>query len=177
MFSPVINLCQSYYHHLPDDTLQTVSKSAAFTFSIAFVLGSPKIAQDPINMLRPLVAAGIAALASLIHALMTPLFDGMFGDRKINFFRETIKWVIVSACTTLIVNKLLAAKIELVALPQYIPLSINYLKGALGTFPDMLELFDPQRATEIRDMLRPWGFIGEEGSNSIYIMPTLNLKI
>jgi hypothetical protein len=181
MFNPVINLGQSYYNHLPKDTLKTVGKSAAFTFSLTFFLRSgmkldSNNAIISINLLRPLAMAGIAALASLIHALMTPLFDGMFGDRKINLYRETMKWIVISACTTVIANKLLTTKTEFVALQLFLPLPINFFKSIYNTIANTIELFDPQAGTNLRNDFLSWGFAAEEGSNSIYIMPMANLN-
>lgn len=72
MFGAISNVCQSYYNDLPDNTLQTVGKSALFSYSINFILVKKPLA-EPINLSRTIASAGIACLASLIHSLTNPL--------------------------------------------------------------------------------------------------------
>lgn len=79
MLDAVINVCQSYYDNIPSNALSTIGKSAAYSFFISFAF-LPKVAGEPMDMARPIAAAGYAALVSLIHALTTPIFNGIFGD-------------------------------------------------------------------------------------------------
>jgi hypothetical protein len=177
MFSPVINICQSYYDHLPHDIVQTVSQSALYSFTITLLISNRSARAGSFNLLLPIVPAGIAALTSLVHALLTPLFDGIFGDRKVKFHREIIKWFCVSACTSIIVSKLSTNKIDLVALQFFLPASVNcLLKSNFGASLEFMECVDPQAANKVRDILRPWGVLPEEGSNSIYLMGNIALS-
>jgi hypothetical protein len=176
MFNPVINSCQFYYDHLPHDIVQTVSKSALYSFTIALVISNKSARADSFNLLIPITSAGIAALASVVHAILTPLFDGIFGDRKVQFHREFIKWFCVSACTSVIVNKLSINKIDLVALHFFLPASVNFMKSNCGASLEFMECVDPQAANKLRDILRPWGVLPEEGSNSIYLIGNIALS-
>jgi hypothetical protein len=173
MFASIKNGCQFYYDHLPHDTMQTIGKSALYSFAGTVILVSG--IEKKINLLLPLTTAAVAALASLIHALINPLFDGIFGDRKINMFREILKALLVDALTSAVFNKLTTGKVNWIALNLIGPLPLNFLKSYFGLIPAIMDWFDPVTGGQIRDALRYCGLIAEEGSNSIYITCNPNL--
>lgn len=165
IFHPIVNACQYYYDHLPDDTFQTIGKSFLFSFSIGMILRN-----STNNYLQPIVAASVAALASLIHALMTPLFDAIFGDRKVNMFREGIKFWVVTAFANILREQMATGKVNLVAVPNVIPISLNFVKSSFNLYCDAADAMDPISANYLRSFMRNWGLIAEEGSNSTYLI-------
>jgi hypothetical protein len=172
MIASFNNVCQNYYNHLPANTVRSVGQSALFSFSACFLfvtLPQGNQAGQMSNLLRPIVVAGIAALASSIHALMNPLFEFIFGDPQIKAYREGIKWVVVSTLTSIVIARLTNTQFDLRAIQLILPLSLNFIRGFWSSIPDSFELFDPD-AFGIRERFESIGLLPTAGSNSIYLM-------
>lgn len=79
MLEAVRQTCQRYYDEIPAGTGQAIAKSALYSFAASAILFSTR--PSSVNLSRPVVAAGVSALASSIHALTAPLFNKVF-DRN-----------------------------------------------------------------------------------------------
>lgn len=89
---------QNYYDELPMEIIPTIGKSAIFTFTVSAIFSS-RNAEGAFDATRPLLKAGVAALASTIHALLTPLFNKVLGrNTTLEILDELVKSTIC-ACT------------------------------------------------------------------------------
>lgn len=93
MFIDTISNCiHSYYASLPRNTGAAAARSALYTFTASLLAVNPW--GQAIHLTRPLCMGGVAALASLIHALTVPLFNRLFGYDEVKWYQEGIKIVI-----------------------------------------------------------------------------------
>ena len=166
----IYDKCQDYWDQIPDDTLPKMAKSALFTFTVTFVF-SKKIPTEPYNLGRPLFAAGVATLASLIYALTTPIFNMIFGDDRFQLHLEFIKQVVNIALSSLLISYLTAGKINVLALPLIGSLSINLIKSLVDFIPFAAENWfnDPVLADEIREIYKKWWIDSQVGTSSVFI--------
>lgn len=182
VFQSIKNVCQAYYNDLPNDTFQTIGKSALFSFTVTLLLTNSlrKLNDAPINFARPLVAAGVAVTASLIHALTTPIFNYIFGDKETKIYREVLKYFINLSCTYLIFNRLTPYKTHAFALNVFQAWSLNFLKSICEVAPAIIDAVEShllQRQPIIGDVIRnivlqPLGVKIEQDSNSTYFVFT-----
>ena len=162
--------CQDYYDQIPADTLPKMVKSALYTFTVTFIF-SKKIPTEPYNLGRPLFAASVASLASLVYALTTPLFNMIFVEERLQFHRECIKQVVNIILTSVLVHYFTATKINVLALPLLGSLSVNLIKSLFDTIPSVAETWsnDPVFADEIRELYKNWGIDAPAGTSSIFL--------
>jgi hypothetical protein len=166
----IYNKCQDYYEQIPEDLFSKMGKSALFTFTITFVF-SKQTPGQPYNLSRPLFASGVAALASCIYGLSTPIFNMIFGDERLMFPREVIHQIVNITATSILVNYLNASKVNILALPLVASLSVNLLKSGLDLFPAVAENWfnDPPLADEMRTFFKDWGLDVPDGSSSVFV--------
>lgn len=125
VFSTISQACQSYYDNLPDAIFPSIAKSAGYSFTIALLL-SARSPEGALDLTRPLIRAGVAALASTIHALMTPLFDKIFGpSRTSEGFYELVKSCTVAVFASALVGYGVNSSIQLSAFKLYYLISSN----------------------------------------------------
>lgn len=183
--------CQEYYAQIPEDTLPKIAQSALFTFTLTFVF-SKNIPTEPYNLGRPLFAAAVASLASLIYALTMPLFHMIFnGEARDDFdgmkshlklYRELIKQVVNIALTSTLISFWTSYKVNLFALPLVNGLSFNLILSALDTIPQIAENFygNEELGDEIREFYKQIGLDTEEGRSSVFfnfgIFPAIGLN-
>ena len=124
----------NYYDELPNDIISTVAKSAFYTFTIA-LLFSTKSVEQTLDITRPLIKAGVAALASFIHALMTPLFNKVFGTTQLNAVHELVKSCVVAVLTSTVMNLTTTSQVNLLAFRLFYLISSNSFIAWLGLMP------------------------------------------
>lgn len=166
----IMDKCGEYYVQIPEDTVPKMAKSALYTFTATFVF-SKKVPTEPYNLGRPLFAACVAALASLIYALTTPIFNMIFGDDRLLFHREFIKHIVNITLTSLLVSWLGASKINVIALPLLESFSVNLAKSFLDIIPLTAESWfhDQVLADEMRELYKQWGIDATPGTSSVFI--------
>lgn len=172
MLDAIIEPFQNYYKELPDNTWTCVGRSAMFSFVASVVLARgnmPKIFQSSFEEFRyPLFAATCAAVASLIHGLMTPLFNRLFGDDDQNqYHREFIKMVID---ISLLKFALLASSgyVEELALRVKM-ISLNWIKASVALSCDIFDFVQVPTQT-VRQWFLRYGCISEPNSSSTYFV-------
>lgn len=127
VLSAINQACQSYYANLPRKIFPTIAKSAGYTFAAALFFSNRNV-QGAIDISRPLLHAGIAALASAIHALMTPLFDQVFGKSNTgDVLSEFVKSSITGITASALVSYGMHSSIQLTAFKLYYLISLNTL--------------------------------------------------
>lgn len=116
--------CQSYYDNLPEAILPSIGQSAGFSFAVGIVFSAAGGGLTDLS--RPLLHGGVAAIASIIHALLTPLFNQIFGpsrtDKPLN---EFVKSCSVAAIASAIMGLSLESKLQLTAFKLYYLISLN----------------------------------------------------
>jgi hypothetical protein len=138
MFSAVNQFSQNYYDQLPADGLKAAGLSVVFSFTASIVmltLITPSN-QAPNNLSRAGLAAGIAFLATSIHALTTPIFNYLFdnpNNQTLNGFQEFIKVVIDITLAHILINYTTALKVNLITTT-----SINLHDGNFICLPNNL---------------------------------------
>ncbi len=170
VFEAIKQTCQTYYNELPNNIPRTVCQSAIYSFTISMVISNLRPSLPEIG--RPLAAAGIAALASLVHALTTPFFNYLFGDQNANFFRETVKFTFNTTLVHLLFNST-TYKVNLITVHGnwFVPMGMNFLKSSFKLIPDLVDfLGEPQVANQIRTIYRRLGLEIPLGANSTYIV-------
>jgi hypothetical protein len=170
VFQAIYEKCQDYYDQIPADTLKKMAISAVSTFTVTFIF-SKKIPTEPYNLGRPLFAAGVATLASLVYALTTPLFNMIFEEERLQFHRECTKQVVNIALNSILVSYFTASKINVLALPLLGSLSINLIKSLFDVVPSVAETWfnDPVFADELREIYKDWGVDAPAGTSSVFI--------
>lgn len=113
----------SYYDALPSDIVRTVGASAILTFAVRAFFSNDMSA---VNI--PLINAGIAATASLIHALTTPVFKAFLPQtHNDDVFGEIAKNVVVLAITTTVMKSTILSERILKISSLFGLLSLNAL--------------------------------------------------
>jgi hypothetical protein len=121
----------SYYDELPSQIISTVAQSAFFTFTIAVVFsGNPGQTAD---ISRPLLNAGVAALASFVHALMTPFFNKVFGPTRLEPIPEITKSCVVALLTSTFMSVMTTSNVNLSAFKLYYLISLNSFISWFGS--------------------------------------------
>lgn len=164
------NACHYYYDNLPSDTFQTVCKSAiySYTFSVLWANDMRKW-EAGINLALPLASAGVAALASLIHALTTPLFNAVFGDKEVYFHREWIKQFTNMTIKAGVIAYFTSTKVNFVV-HNLGPPSFHLATSLLKCLPDMYDWIGlDDLANQFRTLFRTLHLYPEAGSNAIYL--------
>jgi|GEM_PF-2302235 len=169
MLNSVIQTCRGYYNDIPVDTFQKVVKSALYSFTATSLLSGWK--RDVlVNLTPPLFAAGIAALASLVYALTTPLFNAIFENNKIEFRQELVKDFCQLPISCVIINYLATGKASLSAMHivGIASLTWNLLASVFDIIPSLWDAFgEPRVARKTRWMLSLLGLAVVPGSSSI----------
>lgn len=172
MLDAIIEPVKNYYNELPDNTMYCVGRSAVFSFVVSVLLkrGSPpEIFQSSLeDFRRPLFASGCAAAASLIHGLMTPFFNRLFGDDDQNkVHREFITFIVdislvkLSILTTSGNVGEVAAKIGFG--------SINWFKSLVFTFSNFCDWLIPV-PPYLTQYCHDWGLASDPNSSSTYLV-------
>jgi hypothetical protein len=138
----------------------------------------PSSRSGTIPLADPLKRAAIAACASLIHALITPFFNDMFGDDEIIFHREVLKSIVSLSISLPLIQYATASKVELLAQEFcqiiFVSSAVSSIRAGfdIGNFLAPNPLF---HAGAI-NMLRSWGLYAEAGTNSTYVYwPIINI--
>ncbi|CUI16190.1 hypothetical protein PNK_0562 [Candidatus Protochlamydia naegleriophila] len=87
----ISNQIQSYYASLPSNTGAAACRSALYTFTAALLTAN---SWEQAQFNQPLRMGVIAALASVIHALIVPLFNRLFGHGEVRWYQEGLKLAI-----------------------------------------------------------------------------------
>ncbi len=170
MIQAIGDICHYYYDNIPSDTFQTVCKSAIYSYTFSVLLANkPAQWEAGINLALPLASAGVAALASLIHALTTPLFNAIFGDKEVYVHREWIKQFTNMTIKTGIVAYLTSTKVSFVA-HNLGPPSFHLLTSLCKCIPDAYDRTGlNDLADKARAFFRTIHLYPEAGSNAIYL--------
>ena len=186
MFGVVSNACQSYYDDLPDNTLQTVGKSALLSFSLSLMFKDKLVGE--INLSQPLASAEIASLASLIYSLTNPIFNKIFGDNNLHFHRELIKAFVNMAIASTLVMYITAGKVDFAAFQWLSGLPVNLIFGQLNDIPTLMDWiegmtfpnFNPQdpntSGNRIRILASHFGLNAVPGAGSVYWTTNVRLR-
>lgn len=125
VFTAIGQAFQNYYDELPNRILPTIGKSAGITFAVSLIFTRPN-AEGLYDMSRPLLQAGVAALASTIHALMTPLFNEVFGKSNTSdVFYEVVRSWIVGAVASALVGSVQQSSFQITAIKLFYLISLN----------------------------------------------------
>lgn len=173
--------CLDFYDQIPREIIPKIAKSAIYTFVITFVF-SKKVANEPYHLGRPLFAAGAAALASLIYAVTTPIFNMIFKDDRLLPHTEFLKQIVNITLCSAIFSYATHRKVNLLSLPLVGSVSINLIKSLFEIIPLAAEnLFnDKEFAEELRELYKKWSIDCPDGTSSIFInfgiFPALGLR-
>lgn len=135
-FQAINQAFSNYYKELPIQILPTIGQSAMFSFTIGvwLVYDSNKA----LDITKPLFMAGVAALASTIHALATPFFKSVLGKNNDNPVCEISKSAVVALTTSLVVGLATESPLKLTALKLYWAISVNSAVAWFKSwFPDI----------------------------------------
>ena len=167
MLTDIHQRLNAYYDKIPSNTLVTIAKSAVFSFSVNVMTGG--ISNSSLNTYsQPLMAAGIAALASLIHALMSPVFNSIFqNDHQTTFRQEWIKSLVSVGLTGFSLSYATNGKIDLLTQQVFSLISLNLLKSILHL---PLYVLSPIEAKKGEDWLIKYGLSTSDGANNTYIV-------
>lgn len=166
----LFDTCRGYYSDIPADTMLKVSKSALYSFGFTAILMKYRTDQ-PINLMRPLANAGLAALSSLIYSLITPLFNFAFEDNRLVFHRELIKHYIVQCTSAIVACFLIGSKINLLAVPLIESIPVNLFKSFFEYLSTMHEFAgDPATASHLRQKVKQMGLDITTESGSLFIL-------
>jgi len=135
-----------------------------------------------VDLLKPLMAAAAASLASLIHALTSPIFQFIFGDSRVSFIREAIRSVITILSTDAIFSYASGRKINFGGFQANPYLPGDLVKAAISDIISVIDginthlvvpCFGANRLQtswigEIRDRLTTMGILPTENANSVY---------
>jgi hypothetical protein len=117
MINAINQFCHDYYNQLPVDGLKVAGLSAVYSFTASLTVVMLRIPfNQPPNLSRPALAAGIAFFASAIHVLALPIFNYLFDNPKsgtFNGFQEFIKLTIDLTFVHVLINNTTAFKINL----------------------------------------------------------------
>lgn len=185
MLGSISSICQSYYNEIPERTLQTIGISAIYSFTF-HLLSMPVVKGRgyEVNLLRPILAASAAALASLIHALTTPIFRFIFGDNRVYFHRQLMRSLVAILATDAIFNYSTAKKINLIAFQVSPHLPVGLMQAALSDAINLVDWVNTQMIVPCfgvnrlqtsgiriaRERFATMGFLPDERSNAIYIV-------
>lgn len=170
MFDTIRQKCQEYYDQIPPDTLSKMAKSALFSFSISLILLNKRSPGAPWNLSKPLLNAGVAALASFVYALTAPLFNALFGDKHLRFHREIMKNLVVVTLTSTFVNYLTTSKVNFAAFNFVAFLPSNVVISGLDLLPTAADFISAHGlAQACRDGYQYLGLDALSGSSSTYI--------
>ncbi|MFI0435263.1 MAG: hypothetical protein ACH350_05990 [Parachlamydiaceae bacterium] len=135
MINQISQSFKSYYNDLPDHITRSILKSGALTFTLTVMCADKS--NGMVNFENALVYAGLAALASTIHALTTPLFNYLLEksdtSKPIN---ETIKSTFVSATVSLLWGLRNPASFTLNAVAWRSFLSLNSITAWMKCYLD-----------------------------------------
>lgn len=123
----------SYYNELPTHILPQIAKSACFTFTISIFLSRG----ETFDLRNPILKAGIAAIASMIHAVLTPMFNHILAHASLqhaslNPFAETVKSTITAVIASAVVGVGLQSSLQLSAFKMYTLISTNSINAWLS---------------------------------------------
>jgi hypothetical protein len=158
-----------YWDNIPDDTVITVGQSALYTFAICLIFRNPTyFSHTGTTDLNPAFkAAGIAACASLVHALVTPIFNYLFGDNEILPHREYLKRLTVVIIVILSVQYATTSKINLVVKDFFRLFPLSLVPSTLRVVGAIVDYL---RGVPTGTMFPPTSrFYAQPGSNSIYL--------
>jgi hypothetical protein len=140
MLESIRSVCRTYYHEMPEQTLQSIGISAVYTFTY-HLLTMPVVKGRgyEVNLLKPIMAATAASLASLIHALTTPIFTFIFGDNRVTFCRQGIKSISAVLLTDAIFGYSSTRRVNLAAFQVNRYLAVEVVKAAVS---DVISVID-----------------------------------
>lgn len=177
MVTPILTFCKEYYNEIPSDTLVKVGKSASISFTVYLIVVNSLISMRPIvenlNLKEPLLAAGIAGTASLIHGLTNPLFNRIFRGR-LSFPQEMIKFYVNLTSVYLLFSRMTSFKTNLVGLCFFYTYPTNIFKCLFEFVPFFFgkldQLSNPPSNNErwIRTIYSALGIEFNPNSNSSY---------
>ena len=172
MLDAAIQSVQDYYNEIPDNTMVCVGTSAVFSFVVAIITHKgtsiAKVFQSSLeDFRRPLFAATCAAMASLIHGLMTPFFNRIFGDNDQNkILREVFKWWFDVSLLKLSLLTVVGDVEEISARITFV--AIGFFRAAMALSSDFADLFVPPTPTSpsLKPFFQRWGLLDPNSSNS-----------
>jgi uncharacterized membrane protein YbhN (UPF0104 family) len=155
MFGSIGQFCKNYYDQIPLYTFKTAACSAAITFAICItVVRGPSYPR--VDLSRAGSAATIAVVATLIHALTTPLFNYIFdtNGQSFNGYKELCRFFINVGFTQILINHTTPFKIGLLDGVTYkhnflcVPGTLQKIASdVLIVAADLLEIGIPSRNT------------------------------
>jgi len=174
MFNVIQQRCLSYYNEIPVDTFPTIAKSAIFSFMISITRGELKLTSIE-QYTRPLIAAGIAAVAALVHAILSPIFNTAFGNNnQITQYQEIMKSILVTGLTRVLLGYATNQRVDVMKTNwgAISFLSINLIKSAFYSIFQISDLlgYSHGETLNLAHIAHRWGMGSPDGSNSTYIV-------
>lgn len=129
--------CHDYYQSLPNNILRVPALSALLSGTVSLLFAQNK--EGVVDLTRPLIKSGIAALASLVYGLVTPFFRFVFEYQPNQNptwgspVKEFIKSSTVVLLTSLAIDFALTSRVNFTALKLASLASFNTL-GAYVAF-------------------------------------------
>lgn len=170
MFNTVQNHFHDYYTQLPLNTCPSIFRSALYSFSISFILGG--VDSRAIQLTRPLMTAGVASTATLIHALTNPVFNYIFENRGVKWHQETIRFIIDITVTSLLASHVTTIKVQELAFEKtaFWFMSTHAARVGVDLAVGLIGTLDERIATQARNWLGTWGFKFNIEDNPTYIV-------
>lgn len=123
MFNAIKRKVTNYYDNLPTDIPRTVGTSALLSFSVSIMF--IKKPDGVIDISRSLFGSAVAATASFIHAIITPIFKELLGSAMDNYFGQFFQAQLVSVLTSALIQAV--SKSASLTFPFYSTFSMNFL--------------------------------------------------
>lgn len=128
MLDTIKRMASDYYDAIPNDIPRTVSSSALFSFTVSILF--TKRPDGVIDISRAFIAAGVAATASIIHALVTPMFKELLGPV---WHKNSFAQLAQMTCVNVIASGLMHAVHQQpsTTFPVYFAYSVNWFRALL----------------------------------------------
>ncbi len=171
MFNDITQRMEAYYDEIPSNTFPTIAKAIVFSFTVTLFSQGQVEGAGLDFYARPLIAAGIGAVATLIHALVTPIFNAAFeNNHQVILYQELVKTGIVVGLTRILACCVTGQRVDILATTKLSMLSTNLIKSLFHLLPQMYSYIDPAVTFEARDILNSWGLDTPHGANSTYLV-------
>ncbi len=170
IFNTVQDRFHVYYAQLPANTLPSMFRSALYSFSISFIIGG--IDSRTIQLTRPLITAGVAGLATLIHALTNPFFNYIFENQRIKWHQEAIRFIIDVTATSLLVRQAAAFKVQELIFQKaaFWFMSTHVARLGIDLTISCIGALDEEAVTQARNWLGTWGIKFDTDDNPTYLV-------
>lgn len=129
MLNAIKQKADDYYNALPNNISKTVVASALFSFTISILFA--KKPDGIVDISRAMTASAIAGTASLIHAIVTPIFKEILGSWHVDYIGQWLQMSFVTVTTSALLHAV--SKTPSMTFPIYSAVSMNWFRALFQT--------------------------------------------